>query len=58
MKYMKSPYVAALICMILFVVMYNNATTDFMRICSYVPLAVLLAIFLKGVYYAYCKRNN
>lgn len=58
MKNLKSPYIAILICMVLFVVMYNNATSGFMRACSYVPLAVVLAIFLKGVYFAYFKRNN
>lgn len=58
MNYLKNPYVAAGICMVLFAVMYNHATTDFMRVCSYVPLAVVLAIFLKGMYHAYIKRRG
>lgn len=58
MKNLRNPYVAALVCMALFAVMHNYATTDFMRVCSYIPLAVVLVIFAKLMYHAYVKRNN
>lgn len=58
MKYLKNPYVAVVVCMLLYVFMYNYATNNFMRMCSYVPLAVVLAIFFKGVYHAYFKRDK
>ncbi len=57
MNWLKNPYVASVICMVLFAVMYNNATTAFMRACSYVPLAVVLVLFLKSVYQAYFKNK-
>lgn len=51
-SYITNPFVAAGICMVLFVLMYNNATNGFLRTCSYVPLAVALGVFVKGMYYA------
>ena len=56
-KYLQNPFLVAGICMLLFAVMYNSADSGFLRACSYVPLAVVAAIFLKGVYYAYFRRS-
>lgn len=52
-RYLSNPYVVAAICMVLFAVMYNNATNGFMRFFSYIPLAVVLVVFVKGMYSAW-----
>jgi len=57
MKNLSNPWIAVPVCMVLFAVMYNYADNDFQRYLSYVPLAVVLWVFLKGVYYAYFKRG-
>lgn len=55
-RYLSNPYIVAAVCMLLFVVMYSNATNGFMRLFSYIPLAVALAVFVKGMYYTFKKR--
>jgi len=57
-RYMSNPFVVTAICMVLFVVMYNNATNGFMRSLSYVPLLVITGIFVRGLYWAYIKNRN
>ncbi len=55
MKYLKNPYVVSAICMVLFVLMYNNATNGFLRTVSYIPLLVVVGILLRGMYFAFKK---
>lgn len=55
MKYLKNPYIVSAICMVLFVLMYNNATNSFMRTLSYIPLLVVVGILLRGLYFAFKK---
>ena len=54
-KLLFNPWVACVACMVLFAVMYNGADDGFLRVCSYVPLGVALAIFGRGVYFAFKK---
>lgn len=56
-KYVTNPWIVAPVCMVLFAVMYNNASNGFMRFCSYIPLLVVLGIFGKAVYNAYFKKS-
>lgn len=55
-KYITNPWIASAVCMVLFAVMYNNASNGFMRVCSCVPLFVVLCILGKGMYNAYFKK--
>ncbi len=54
-KFLFNPWVVCPLCMALFAVMYNSADDGFLRVCSYVPLGVALAIFGRGVYFAFKK---
>ena len=55
-KFLSNPWFVCAVCMVLFAVMYNNADDGFLRFCSYVPLAVVLIIFGRGMYFAFKKR--
>lgn len=52
------PYAIVAFCMVLFVIMYNNATNGFMRALSYVPLIVVIGVFFKGMYHAYLRKGR
>jgi hypothetical protein len=49
------PVIHSLLTLVLFVVMYNNATNGFLRTVSYIPLLVVVSILLRGMYFAFKK---